>query len=136
MDRLVEELTICTSYAAENGVILGLQHHNDFLYSAEEIIEVLEKVDSPWMGLILDTGSLHAPDPYQEMRKLAPYANYWFIKEHVYPDGEKTPADMQEIANILKAQDYRGYVSFEALTDENPKEVIKRMLGSFTQSNS
>lgn len=131
MERLVEGLTISATYAATSGVILGLQHHNDFLYTADEIIEVLERVNSPWMGLILDTGSIHASDPYEEMRKLAPYANYWFVKEHVYPDGEKTPVNMQKIADIIKVQGYRGYVSFETLTEGDPKEALERMVGLF-----
>ena len=131
MDRLVDELRISASYAATFGVILGLQHHNDFLYTADEIIEVLERVNSPWMGLILDTGSLHAPDPYEEIRKLAPHANYWFVKEHVYPDGEKTPVNMQKIADIIKEQGYQGYVSFETLTEGDSKEALERMVGLF-----
>ncbi len=133
MNRLVSELKICSEFARENGVILGLQHHNDFLYTSEDIIEVLESVDSEWIGLILDTGSLHAADPYEEIRRLAPYASYWFIKEHVYPGGRKTPVNMQEIAIILKEREYQGYVSFESLSEGDPKEIIERMVGLFRE---
>jgi len=126
-ERMVEDFRICAGYARQSGVMLGLQHHNDFLYSGEEIIDILERVNSPWFGLILDTGSLHAEDPYNEIKKLAPYANYWFIKEHVYPGGVKTPVDIELIGQILSDTGYRGYVSFESLSEDDPKVIIRSM---------
>lgn len=132
-DWMVEDFKVCSEYAAENGVILGLQHHNDFLYTANEVIEIMERVDSDWFGLILDTGSLHAQDPYDEMKKLAPYANYWFIKEHVYPGGKKTAVDMTKVAQVLKESNYRGYISFESLSDGDPKVIVKDMYNRFRE---
>lgn len=130
-DRLVNELKICSGYAQDEGVVLGLQHHNDFLYTSDEIIEVLNRVDSKWLGLILDVGSLRIGNSYDEIRKLAPYANYWFIKEHVYPYGVKTPVDMNKIANILKETNYTGYVSFESLSEGDPKVIVSGMAEDF-----
>ncbi|MGC9344944.1 MAG: sugar phosphate isomerase/epimerase family protein [Bacteroidales bacterium] len=131
MSRLIDELKICAGYSQEEGVMIGLQHHNDFLYTSDEIIEVLQQVDSKWLGLILDVGSLHKGDSYMEMRKLAPYASYWFIKEHVYPNGEKTPVNMKKIAEIIKGSNYRGYVSFESLSEGDPKEIVTAMVKDF-----
>lgn len=96
-DWLVDEYKTCAKYGEENGVIVALQNHNEFLFSSDEIIEIIKRVDSEWFGLILDIGSLHTENPYDEIEKLAPYANYWFIKEHVYPNGHKSPVDMKKI---------------------------------------
>ena len=131
---MVEDFKICSQYAAENGVILGLQHHNDFLYTANEIIEIMQRVNSEWFGLILDTGSLHAQDPYEEMKILAPYANYWFVKEHIYPGGQKTEVDMSKVAQVVKAQGYQGYISFESLSDGDPKVIVKNLLDRFREA--
>lgn len=129
---LVDEYKICASHGEEKGVIVGLQNHNEFLFDSEEVIDVLTQVDSDWFGLILDIGSLRGPDPYAEIEKLAPYANYWFIKEHVFPNGERTTVDMQKITKIIKNQGYQGYISFESLSkDEDPKKIIGEMLDSF-----
>jgi sugar phosphate isomerase/epimerase len=87
-------------------------------------------VDSEWLGLILDIGSLRS-DTYAEIEKLAPYANYWFIKEYVYPNGTKTKVDMKKIANILATNGYQGYVSFESLSDGDPKELVAQMFHDF-----
>ncbi len=130
-DWLVEEFRTCAGYAEEIGVLIGLQHHNNFLYRSDEVIDILKRVNSDWFGLILDVGSLHAKNPYHEIQKLAPFANYWFIKEYVYPNGSKTPIDMKKIASILKHEGYQGYISFESLSDGDPKQIISSMFDSF-----
>jgi sugar phosphate isomerase/epimerase len=131
MEWLIDEYMICAKYGKEVGVMVGLQNHNEFLFRSEEIIDIIKRVNSEWFGLILDVGSLPAENPYDEIEKLAPYANYWFIKEHVYPNGIKTPVDMKKIAAIIKNEGYQGYISFESLSDGDPKQIIASMFGSF-----
>lgn len=128
---LVDEYKTCASFGEEKGVIVALQNHNEFLFGSSEIIDILKRVDSVWFGLILDIGSLHAENPYDEIEKLAPYANYWFIKEYVYPNGNKTPVDMKKITTIIRNQGYRGYISFESLSDGDPKQITASMFNSF-----
>lgn len=128
---MVSDFQECAKYAEETGVIAGMQHHNDFLYEADEVIDILKKVDSEWFGLILDIGSLRRGDPYKEIQKLAPYANYWFIKELVYVDGIAEPVNMKKIAKILKDVNYTGYISFESLTDGDPKQIVTSMFNDF-----
>ena len=129
---LVEAYKSCAQYGSEVGVIAALQNHNEFLLTADEVIDIIKRVNSEWFGLILDISGLRTTsDPYAEAEKLAPYANYWFIKEHVYHNQEKTPTDMAKMAAMIKRHDFRGYVSFESLTDGNPKTIIKEMLGEF-----
>lgn len=131
---LVEEYRLCAHYGGEVGVIAALQNHNEFLFTAEEVIDVLERVDSEWFGLILDISCLRSTDdPYAEAEKLAPYANYWFIKEHVYHNQKKKPTDMAKMATIIKRHDFSGYVSFESLSEGNPKKIIPEMLNKFKQ---
>ncbi len=128
---LIDEFKTCARYGEENGVIVALQNHNEFLFTSDEIIDIIKRVDSEWFGLILDIGSLHAENPYDEIEKLAPYAKYWFIKEHVYPKGRKTPVAMKKIAAIVNTQGYQGYISFESLSDGNPKQIVTSMFNSF-----
>jgi sugar phosphate isomerase/epimerase len=128
---LVEEYKICAGYGEESGGVVGLQNHNEFLFQSDEIIDLLKRVDSEWFGLILDIGSLHAANPYDEIEKLAPYANYWFIKEHVFPNGIKTAVDMAKLATIIKNQGYQGYISFESLSEGDPKQIVSSMFNAF-----
>ena len=130
-DWMVLDFQECAKYAEETGVIAAMQHHNDFLYEADEVIDILKRVNSEWFGLILDIGSLRRGDPYKEIQKLAPYANYWFIKELVYIDGIAEPVNMKKIATILKDINYTGYISFESLTDGDPKQIVTSMFNDF-----
>ncbi len=128
---MVSDFQECAKYAEETGVIAGMQHYNDFLFEADEVIDILKRVDSDWFGLILDIGSLRRGDPYKEIQKLAPYANYWFIKELVYVDGIAEPVNMKKISKILKDINYTGYISFESLTDGDPKQIVTTMFSDF-----
>lgn len=129
---LIEEYKICANYGEQRGVIVALQNHNEFLFTADEVIEILKKVDSKWFGLILDISGLRTTnDPYAEAEKLAPFANYWFIKEHVYHNQIKKRTDMLKMASLIKRHNFRGYVSFESLSDGDPKEIIKDMVYDF-----
>ncbi|MFD0796566.1 sugar phosphate isomerase/epimerase family protein [Maribacter chungangensis] len=129
---LVEEYKLCAQYGAKVGVIAALQNHNEFLFTADEVIDVLKQVDSEWFGLILDISGLRTTDdPYAEAEKLAPYADYWFIKEHVYHNQVQKTTDMAKMASMIKKQGFQGYVSFESLSDGDPKEIVKNMLMDF-----
>ncbi|MDC1364818.1 sugar phosphate isomerase/epimerase [Algibacter sp.] len=129
---LVEAFKECAQYGEKVGVIAALQNHNEFLFTADDVIDIIKRVDSEWFGLILDISGLRTTsDPYAEAEKLAPYANYWFIKEHIYHNQEKKTTDMAKMAEMIKRHNYRGYVSFESLSDGNPKEIIKDMLTDF-----
>lgn len=129
---LVNDYKACAKYGEDNGVIVGLQNHDEFLFTSDEIIDIIKRVDSDWFGLVLDCGSLPSDNPYEEMEKLAPYANYWFVKEHVKTkDSTKVPADLKRIAKIIQDSNFQGYVSFESLQQGNTKEIIKEMFSTF-----
>ncbi|GLR19550.1 sugar phosphate isomerase/epimerase family protein [Portibacter lacus] len=45
-DWLVKEYKICASSGEENGVIVGLQNYNEFLFTSDDVIEILNRVES------------------------------------------------------------------------------------------
>ena len=129
---MLNDFKTCAKYGELYGVIAGLQNHDEFLFTSKEVIEMLKKVNSDWFGLILDCGSLPSDDTYKEIENLAPYANYFFVKEHVkQKDSTKVAADLPRIAKIIQSSNYRGYVSFESLKEGNTKEIIKDMFSDF-----
>lgn len=131
---MAKDLRACAELGSKTGVLPAMQHHNDFLFTSDEVIDMLKSVNSDWLGLILDVGSLRTGDPYEEIDKLAPYADYWFIKELVYKEGEPEPVNMDKLSKILHRHKYTGYVSFESLTDGDPKEIVADMHTSFRKS--
>ncbi|RED50553.1 sugar phosphate isomerase/epimerase family protein [Seonamhaeicola aphaedonensis] len=129
---MVNDFKTCAKYGELHGVMVGLQNHDEFLFTSEEVIDILKRVDSDWFGLILDCGSLPSNNPYQEIENLAPYTNYYFVKEHVkQKDSTKVQADLKRIAKIIQSSNYRGYVSFESLKEGDTKAIIKNMVSEF-----
>jgi sugar phosphate isomerase/epimerase len=123
LKTMVPAFRECAEYGRKHGVLVALQHHDDFLKTADETIRVVNAVDSDWFSLVLDVGSVRQGDPYEEIEKLLPYACTWQIKERVYFKGKETPIDLQKIRAIIDKVGYRGFVPFEALGQGNPDEV-------------
>jgi sugar phosphate isomerase/epimerase len=121
---MIPEFQECAEHAKQHGVILGLQQHNDFLKTARETIRVIEAVNSPWFGDILDVGSLLEGDPYQEIEKLVPYAVSWQVKEKV---GD-ADIDLAKLKAIIDKVGYRGVLPFEALGSGDPREKVANFL--------
>jgi sugar phosphate isomerase/epimerase len=130
LDYMVPAFKECAEYGRSRGVIVGLQHHDDFLKTAAETIRVIEAVDSEWFGCIVDVGSVRQGDPYVEIEKLVPYAVSWQIKESVYFNNSKTatPVDLHKIRMAIERVGYRGPLPFEALRPGDPKVGIVEFL--------
>jgi sugar phosphate isomerase/epimerase len=118
----------CAEYGARHGVIVGLQHHDDFLKTADETIRVVQAVGSEWFSVILDVGSLRQGDPYAEIEKLLPYASNWQIKEHVWYGTKQTDIDLARLRTIIDKVGYRGFTPIEALGPGDPEAVVTAFL--------
>jgi len=118
----------CAYYGSKHGVIVGLQHHDDFLKTADETIRVVDLVGSEWFSVILDVGSLRQGDPYAEIEKLLPYASNWQIKEHVWYGDKQTPIDLPRLKTIIDKVGYRGFTPIEALGQGDPAAIVTAFL--------
>ena len=124
LDRMTGEMLQCVESGKKNGVIVAVQNHNDFLLNADQTIEIIKKVSSPWFGLILDIGSFRGPDPYEEIARCLPYAVNWQIKENVYPGGKEEKTDLEKLFGLIRASQYRGYLPIETLGPGDPFEKV------------
>ena len=125
---VVEGLKKCAGFGRQYGIITAVQNHNDFLKNADEVLAIIQAVDSEWFGLVLDIGSFREGDPYEQIARLAPYAVNWQIKEQVYINGKETRTDLNIVAQILKESGYRGYIPIETLGEGDPQEKVIRFL--------
>lgn len=128
LEWMVPNFQECAAYGAKHGVIVGLQHHDDYLKTAAETIRVVDLVNSEWFSVILDVGSLRQGDPYAEIEKLLPYASNWQIKEHVWYGTKKTPIDLPRLRAIIDKVGYRGFTPIEALGEGDPKTIVTGFL--------
>lgn len=119
-ERIQYALRHCLHEAASNGVILGIQNHNDYLRTADECHELIQPFNSPWLGLVLDTGTFVSPDPYAEIAKSTPLAVNWQLKEKLIIDGKQTLMDLPRLCKIIRECGYRGNVPIETLGLNDP----------------
>jgi sugar phosphate isomerase/epimerase len=123
-DWMLKDIQTCVDYGKKHGVIIGLQNHNDFIQTADQVIKIIEAINSEWLGLILDTGSYRVHDPYEEISKSIKYTVNWQIKENVFINGAEVETDMEKLMNIIKSSGYRGYLPIETLGAGDPKTKI------------
>jgi len=113
---MVADLKQCVAHAEKFGVIIGIQNHGDMLKSADQVIKIINMVDSPWFGAINDTGYYMTPDPYADMARVVPYTVNWQVKQRIGGKEGTTPMDLKRLIRLMKAGGYRGYVPIETLS--------------------
>lgn len=120
LENIQWALNKCLPTAAEHGIILGIQNHNDFLRTSKECHELINSMNSPWLGLVLDTGNFIANDPYEEIKQAVPLAVNWQLKEKLLINGVQTPMNLEKLCEIIKASDYNGTIPIETLGMKDP----------------
>jgi sugar phosphate isomerase/epimerase len=123
-ERIVRSMQECADFAAGTGVMVAFQNHNDFIQSTGEILEILHAVDSEWFGLMLDTGSVEGPDPYQGIERLIPHAITWQVKEQVQSGNGNVPTDFKKLMALVHQYGYQGYFPLETLGEGDPYEKV------------
>jgi sugar phosphate isomerase/epimerase len=113
--------------AKDYGIKLAIENHIDF--NSEEILALIERVHSPFLGLNFDTGNFVRllDDPVKAMSRLAPYTYATHIKDLKIQRGvpadewyffSSTPVgdgivDNRKLAESLSAAEYTGFLAVE-----------------------
>ena len=72
-DRVVGAVRALLRRAAERGVILAPENHGGGVTtSADELLRIVRKIDSPYLGVNLDTANFHTKAPYHDLARVAP----------------------------------------------------------------
>jgi sugar phosphate isomerase/epimerase len=116
-------------YAATKGVVLGLENHGGIVAEADDLLEIVQAVKSPWFGVNLDTGNFQTDDPYGDLTRCAPYAVNVQLKTEIQKRGQpKELSDLPRLAQILRDAKYEGYVALEYEAAEDPWTAVPRTL--------
>ena len=123
-----------SEYAGKKGVLLAIENHGGITSTADQLLALVKGVDSPWLGVNLDTGNFHT-DVYASLEKAAPYAVAVQVKVHIR-EGKKAAeeADFKRIAAILKSAGYRGYVALEYEAKEDALKAVPRYLDKLREA--
>lgn len=119
----------CHDLAARKGVFLGLENHGGIVAEAADLLELVKTIQSPWVGINLDTGNFHTEDPYADLERCAPYAVNVQVKARLRPrSGKVEKMDMARVMKILRQSNYQGYVVLEYEEPEDPWTAIPRLV--------
>ena len=125
VDRLVENLRPVATYAEDRNVRVAIEPLNRFetslMNTAEQVMEVVDRVGSPSMGVLLDTFHMNIEerDPALAIRTCGAHL------AHVHacgcdrgaPGGDQIP--WPRIASALRDVGYEGPIVIESFTIEN-----------------
>jgi sugar phosphate isomerase/epimerase len=127
LERLASMFCEAVPAARDKGIRLAVENHID--YNSDEILRLIQAVDSPWLGVNFDTGNFvrMLDDPIKGMEKLAPHvyathvkdlkvrkgvaADEWFFFSSV-PVGEGL-VDNGKLASMLRGAGYEGFLAVE-----------------------
>jgi sugar phosphate isomerase/epimerase len=124
---IVDDIRECADFGKENGVMIALQNHNDFLRSPADVGKIMKMIDHSWVGLMLDIGSYHSPDPYQDIAATAGNAITWQMKEKVFVNEKQVDTDYTRIIDIVRKCGFRGYLPLETLGDGDPALKVQAL---------
>jgi len=127
IQALVKQFKEAIKIADNYGVKMAVENHIDF--TADEILQILEGVDSENFGVNFDTGNFLRllDDPLKGMEKLAPYVFATHVKDLV-PDKNASPTDWfffagvpvgrgminnQKLAEYLSKANFKGFLAVE-----------------------
>jgi L-ribulose-5-phosphate 3-epimerase len=119
--------------AEKRGVIMGLENHWGLGLTPEGVLRIVDAIRSPWLQITLDTGCF-LEDPYERLAKLAPRAV--LLQTKTYQGGGvwySLDLDYARIAEIMRAANYRGYVSLEYEGKEHPLKAIPQSFALMRQ---
>ena len=124
MKYALDALQRCAEYAQQRGVFIGVENHGNL--TADQMLQIVNGVESDWFGVNLDTGNFNSEDPYADLVRCAPHAVNVQVKVKMKkPDGTKYDADLDRVAKILKEANYRGFVVLEYEEEDAMKQVPK-----------
>ncbi|MDQ6720650.1 MAG: sugar phosphate isomerase/epimerase [Candidatus Dormibacteraeota bacterium] len=123
--RLVENLKPLADYAGERGVTLALEPLNRFetslINTAEQVMEVVDRVGSPALGVLLDTFHMNIEerDPGAAIRACGRHIAHFHACgcDRGAPGGDQVP--WPKIAAALRGAGYEGPIVIESFTIEN-----------------
>lgn len=128
--QCIEALEEAAVLAGQQGIFLGLENHGGIVAEADDLIDIVKAVKSPWVGINLDTGNFHTDDPYADLAKCAPYAVNVQFKGKISRRGQRgsETADYARTFGILRDANYQGWVVLEYELPEDPWQRIPEML--------
>ena len=132
----IDSIQDCLPHAEQAGVVLALENHWGLTRTPEGLLRIVNSIDSPWLGVLMDTGNF-LEDPYEKLEEIAPQTVFVQAKTY-YGGGEWYTLDLDysRIAEILNKVEYKGYISLEFEGKENANTGVPKSIELLKKSFS
>lgn len=126
---LVEGMGRLCEYGEQAGINILIENHGLYSSEADFMVQVIQEVDSPFMGTLPDFGNWcttekwggtrddsceHAYDMVEGVSAFMPYAKGVSAKSYDFDESGNQPRiDYSEILKVVKDAGYQGYVGIE-----------------------
>src|SRR5258706_1754879 len=133
---VIDSIGQCLKSAQDCGVLLALENHWGLGLTPEGVLRIVNAVNSPWLGVLMDTGNF-LEDPYDKLAKIASKTVYVQAKTY-YGGGiwDSLELDYPRIAALLRKENYHGYVALEFEGKEDWRTAIPKSLGGLRKAFS
>ena len=137
---MIEDFREISDYAAEKGVVIGLQNHNhsSFAMNADQVLRILQDVERPNFTYIMDTGQWQGAvggsprgwrdlnvDIYRDyMERVAPHTTLVRAKIYKIDNGWEEWLDYARIFKILRQNEFNGTVSIVLEGGQPPRNRV------------
>ena len=124
----IDSIKACLPTAEKMGVVLALENHWGLTRTPEGLLRIVNAIDSPWLGVLMDTGNF-LEQPYEKLEQIA--SETVFVQAKTYYGGGEwytLDLDYSRIAKILKKVNYSGYISLEFEGKEDPNIGVPKSL--------
>jgi sugar phosphate isomerase/epimerase len=128
---VIDAITRLLPAAETNGVILGLENHWGLARTAAGLLRIVETINSPWLQITFDTGNFFDERVEQLKMMAASKVPIALVQAKTYYGGGTwytLDIDYAEIAAILGADNYRGWISLEFEGREDASTGVPRSL--------
>ena len=122
---VAETMKVACDYAAQKGITLGIESHGGITARAENILEILHRVNSPYAGCNLDLTHFRENE-YAQIEMLVPYATHTHIRDHF--DRGNLPIDLDRVWQMFVKAAYKGYMSAEYQAQEDPMTGVPKLV--------
>ncbi len=128
---VIDSIEQCIPTAEKCGVVLGLENHWGLGLTAKGVMKIVNAIDSPWLSVTLDTGNFF-DNRKEQLAELAQHT--CLIQAKTYYGGAKWPAfdqiniDYKSIGELMRKNNYKGYVSLEFEGNEDANTAVPKSL--------
>ena len=126
---VAETMKPACDYSGKKGITLGIEDHGGITGKADTILEIIHRIDSPYVGVNLDISNFDASsteEQYRQIEACVPYATHTHIRDHFSNSHE--PIDMDRVWRLFAADGYKGYMSSEYEGKEDAMTAVPKLM--------